>query len=155
MKIVKGILWSASLVLVSMLLLGCSKESKKIEVELNPTTETVRFEEETPPNLMDQVLSTIVSEMRVFDVNVHHESLQALIQEAVLDKSEDEIKAVISEKVSEHMDAYFYDRIGEVLELYNPNYAQSDVETIFNKTSRTALYELIELYEWTFYKNNR
>lgn len=155
MKSVKRILLTASLMLVSVLLVGCSKESKKIEVELIATTENERYEEETPPELMDQVLSAIVSEMRVFDVNAHHDSLQDLIQEAVLDESEDEIKAIINEKVREHMDAYFYNRIGEVLETYNPNYSQSDVETIFNNTSRTALYELIELYEWTFYKNNR
>lgn len=155
MKLLKVVVIPIYCILISTLFLGCKHESKSIDVDLVLTTEAERFEEETPPDLMDQALSKVLSEMRVFDVNAHHDVIQDLIQLAVENESEAEIKAIIKEKVREHMDAYFYTRIGEILENYNPNYAQSDVETLFNKTSRTALYELIELYEWTFYKNNK
>jgi hypothetical protein len=62
---------------------------------------------------------------------------------------------MIKETVESVMDAYFRSRIGDLLLNYNEYYTASDVETVFNNTSRTALYQLIELYEWTFYKNNR
>ena len=53
------------------------------------------------------------------------------------------------------MDEYFKEIIGNILLEYNDKYMAEDVETIFETTSRSALYELIVLYEYTFYENNR
>lgn len=141
---------------IGLTLMGCSSSNVADQASTEETTEPVTsFEVSTPEDQMNLAMGQIADEMRVFDVGDHHDLLFAQIVEQSSGLSEDDTKTVISDVVALYMDAYFKERIGEVLTLYNENYAVSDVETIFSSTSRAALYELIELYEWTFYKNNQ
>ncbi|HAS73210.1 MAG TPA: hypothetical protein DCS67_03605 [Clostridiales bacterium UBA8960] len=117
--------------------------------------EETQKEVDTPEDALLLVTAKVKEEMRVFDVNDHHAILFEQILEKARTLEEDQIRPMIKETVESVMDAYFRSRIGDLLLNYNEYYTASDVETVFNNTSRTALYQLIELYEWTFYKNNR
>jgi len=143
------------LIFIGLTLFGCSASEKQNVASTEPPTELItKYEVPTPEDQMAIAKNQIADEMRVFDVGEHHETLYAMILESSKGLTEEEARASVTNIVSEYMDDYFLDRIGEVLSMYNEDYAYSDVETIFNSTSRASLYELIELYEWTFYQNN-
>ena len=142
--------------IAAMVLTGCGGKSRVISETLEPlSVETTRYEVPTPPDEMDRVLALVREEMRVFDVNLHHEMIYAAFSEQISGLEEEAAKSVIFDTVATQMDAYFYERIREMLSGVNPDYAYEDVETLFNSTSRTSLYELITLYEWTYYQNHR
>lgn len=142
--------------IVAMVLTGCGGKSRVISETLEPLSEeTTRYEVPTPPDEMDRVLAQVREEMRVFDVNLHHETIYAAFVDQISGLEEAAAKTVIFDTVATQMDAYFYERIRELLSGVNPDYAYEDVETLFNSTTRTSLYELITLYEWTYYQNHR
>ena len=140
----------------AMILTGCGGKSRVISETLEPLTEeTTRYEVLTPPDDMDRVLAQVREEMRVFDVNLHHETIYEAFVDQIGGLDETAAKAVIYDTVATQMDAYFNERIHALLASVNTDYASEDVETLFNSTSRASLYELITLYEWTFYQNHR
>jgi len=142
--------------IVAMVLTGCGGKSRVISETLEPLSEeTTHYEVLTPPDEMDRVLALVREEMRVFDVNLHHEAIYAAFSEQISGLDETSAKRVIYDTVVTQMDAYFYERISALLASVNADYAYEDVETLFNSTSRTSLYELITLYEWTYYQNHR
>ena len=129
-----------------------SKVNPKVEIS---SEETLELEVPTPTEEMDLVRARVMEEMRVFDVNVHHEAIYSEIENLPESLDSEELKSKINEAVSSYMDEYFKEVIGNILLEYNDKYMAEDVETIFETTSRSALYELIVLYEHTFYENNR
>ena len=140
---------------IGLTLMGCGASKTSVTAVSEPTTEEVTtIEVPTPENQMDLAKARIAEEMRVFDVNAHHETLYAEIVNQSGSLSAEEVKAIIPDIVSDYMDQYFRNRVGEILAEYNDSYALSDVETIFESASSTSLYELIALYEWTFYQKN-
>lgn len=142
------------LLVSSVSLFGCKSLKKQGSTSLVQTeTEETVERLDTPADTIDIVIKQIDDEMRVFDVGDHHEALIGIIREKVDSLDEEEVRPIIKETVEIYMDAYFISRIKDVLRSYNEGFTDSDVEMVFNSTSRTALYELIELYEWTFYKN--
>lgn len=142
------------LLVSSVSLFGCqSLKNKDSEEKVKTESEEVGEKVDTPEDTLKKIIRQINDEMRVFDVNEHHESLSDIISEKAEGLEEDQVRQLIKETVQSYMDAYFTKRIEEVLVVYNEGYTPSDVETVFKSTSRTALYELIELYEWTFFKN--
>lgn len=152
----KRIIWVILGLILSVSLIGC-KSLKNNDSEPTVTTESEENEKvvETPDDVMALIINQIKEEMRVFDVGDHHAILYDMISEKSVGLDDDQIRLMIKETVQTYMDAYFRAEIIELLMSHNAHYSESDVETVFNNTSRTALYELIELYEWTFYKNNR
>lgn len=148
--------WIILVFLLSVALIGCKPlKSQSVEVLSTTLEEETQKEVDTPEEIRTLIIRQVNEETRIFDVNEHH----PVLYEIILDKSkklnEDQVRPMIKDTIQMYMDDYFMQRIREILETYNEYYTASDVETIFNNTSRTALYELIELYEWTFYKNNR
>lgn len=142
------------LLVSSVSLFGCqSLKNKDSEEKVKTESEEVGEKVDTPEDTLKKIIRQINDEMRVFDVNEHHESLSDIISEKAEGLEEDQVRQLIKETVQSYMDAYFTKRIEDVLVVYNEGYTPSDVETVFKSTSRTALYELIELYEWTFFKN--
>lgn len=142
------------LIVSSVSLFGCqSLKNKDSEDKVTTESKEVGEKVDTPEDTLKKIIRQINDEMRVFDVNEHHESLSDIISEKAEGLEEDQVRQLIKETVQSYMDAYFTKRIEDVLVVYNEGYTPSDVETVFKSTSRTALYELIELYEWTFFKN--
>ena len=142
------------ILLILFTVTGCNRSDTVVSKTLSTeeTSET-QFYEETPSEEMAIVLELIKDEMRVFDVAEHHDALMEEIQKLDKGLSEEDLKIAIENIVKTRMDSYFYTRIETILSEYNPNYGPNDVETLFNNTSRTALYDLIVLYEVTFLKN--
>lgn len=142
------------LLLILFTVTGCNRSEIVVSKTLNTeeTSET-QYYEETPSEEMAIVLDLVKDEMRVFDVAEHHEALVDEIQKLDKGLSDDDLRIAIENIVKMRMDSYFYTRIETILGDFNPNYGPDDVETLFNNTSRTALYELIVLYEVTFLKN--
>lgn len=124
--------------------------TKNIELS---SEETLELEVPTPSEQIELVKAKVVDEMRVFDVNAHHDTLYAEISKLPEGLESEQLKSEISDIVNQYMDEYFHEVIGAILLEYNDKYMASEVETIFDNTSRTALYELIVLYEYTFYEN--
>ena len=116
--------------------------------------ETLELEVPTPSEQIDLVKARVEDEMRIFDVVAHHEALYQEIKNIPKTLDSEQIKLEISDVVKQYMDEYFHRMIGDILLEYNDKYMALEVETIFDSTSRTALYELITLYEYTFYENN-
>lgn len=142
------------LIVSSVSLFGCqSLKNKDSEDKVTTESKEVGEKVDTPEDTLKKIIRQINDEMRVFDVNEHHESLSDIISEKAEGLEGDQVRQLIKETVQSYMDAYFTKRIEDVLVVYNEGYTPSDVETVFKSTSRTALYELIELYEWTFFKN--
>lgn len=140
---------------IGLTLFGCgASDISGTLVTESTTEEETNIEVPTPENQMDLAKVRIAEEMRVFDVNVHHEILYSEIINQSGNLTSEEVKALIPDIVSVYMDGYFRNRVGEILSEYNAQYAQTDVETIFESTSRASLYELIVLYEWTYYQKN-
>lgn len=140
---------------IGLTLFGCGASDVSDTVVSETTIEEeTNNEVQTPENQMDLAKQRIAEEMRVFDVNVHHDILYTEIINQSGNLSSEEVKAIIPDIVTMYMDGYFRNRVGEILTEYNAQYAQSDVETIFESASRASLYELIVLYEWTFYQKN-
>ena len=134
-------------------LTGCSpSNSNEIETTETVVEEETREEIPTPSEAIDEVFQQYLEEVRVFDVNVHHEPLYLEIKNAVTNEEGDELKALIATKVTEYMDGFFKERIAELLQEHNENYRLSEVEDIFERVSRESLYELIVLYEVEYYK---
>lgn len=134
-------------------LTGCSPSNNE-ELE---TTEVVvedetREEIPTPSEAIDQVLQQYLEEVRVFDVNVHHDPIYSEIEKSVTNEEGDELKALIATKVAEYMDGFFKERIAELLQEHNEQYCLSEVDDLFERVSRESLYELIVLYEVEYYK---
>lgn len=147
---------SIFLVVLTLTLMGCSSSKTVIKKTLEPLSEsTVASEKPMLDEQMALAKKKIEKEMRIFDVQVHHDALYGTISNIDKGLTDVEIKMAISEIVRDYMDAYFYEKIGEILSETNGNYMNSDVETLFKSTSRASLYALIELYEWSFYKKNR
>jgi len=154
----KGFYICASFIIAFLMLtlIGCSTSNTVIDEPLPSSTEpSTQLKTPTPEDQMALVKSRLDDEMRIFDVQLHHNDLYAEISSIDAGLTEDEIKVTISEIVTGYMDAYFLEKTREILSEYNEDYTLSDVETLFESTSRTSLYELIELYEWSFYKKNR
>lgn len=147
---------SVLIVFVTLTLIGCST-SKEVIMETHETsTEPITiYETPTPDDQMALVKSRLIEEMRIFDVGAHHDALYNQIKNIEKNLSEGEVKEAISEIVTTYMDGYFLEKTHEILSEYNDSYAISDVETLFESTSRTSLYTLIELYEWSFYNKNQ
>lgn len=131
---------------------GCQSKSGS-QTQIFETTEetTSRYEVPTPENELAIVLGEIKDEMRIFDVQAHHESLYALILSLEKEKGSTIEKSEIYSIVETYMDDYFWQLTHDLLSAYNENYALEEVEIIFEQTSRNGLYDLITLYEWTFY----
>ena len=148
------LLAAVMLLLILFTVTACSRSEIVVSKTLNTeeTSET-QYYEETPSEEMAIVLELVKDEMRVFDVAEHHEALMKEISKLDKGLSGDEFKIAVENIVKTRMDSYFYTRIETILSDYNPNYGPNDVETLFNNTSRTALYDLIVLYEVTFLKN--
>lgn len=143
------------LTLTLFALTACSDESKLKKVAQEPSTEVVtEVYVPTPQEALDRVSLLITDEMRVFDVNEHHDQLYEIIKKESIGLEEEEIKPLISSVINNYMDDYFKNLIREQLSEYNEQFSSDEVETIFNNTSRTALYELIALYEWTYYQKS-
>lgn len=142
------------LLVSSVYLFGCKSLKQQVSNDStqSETEETVE-RVDTPEDTLGIIIKQIDDEMRVFDVGDHHEALIGIIMEKAVTLEAEEIRPMIKETVEIYMDAYFMSRIKEVLRSYNERFTDSDVDMVFKSTSRTALYELIELYEWTFYKN--
>lgn len=128
-----------------------AQNNKKIELS---SEETLELEVPTPSEQIELVKAKVVDEMRVFDVNAHHDALYAEISKLPEGLEPEQLKSEISDIVNQYMDVYFHEVISAILMEYNDKYMASEVETIFDNTSRTALYQLIVLYEYTFYENN-
>lgn len=138
--------------LMFVLITGCGAAEVSQSVKLEPTeTETIRVEEPTPEDVLLKVLSRLKDEVRIFDVQAHHESLYDLILSLEKDSGKTIQKSDIYDIVETYMDDYFWHLTQKVLSEYNENYALEDAQIIFEQTSRTGLYDLITLYEWTFY----
>ncbi len=148
------VLVTVALLFILFSTIGCSRSDRVISKTLDTeeTSET-QYYEETPSEEMAIVQQLVKDEMRVFDVEEHHEVLLAEIQKLDRGLSEADLKLAVEDIVKARMDSYFYTRIESILSKYNPYYGPNDVETLFNNTSRTALYDLIVLYEVTFLKN--
>ena len=145
-----------AILFISLTLIGCSASKTLIEETLETKNEaTTGMEVSTPEDQMELAKIKVEEEMRIFDVNEHHDSLYAEISLIDSGLSEFEIKEAISEIVKVYMDAYFHEKTREILSEFNENYTMSDVETLFESTSRASLYKLIELYELSFYNKNR
>ncbi len=147
---------SVIIVFVTLTLIGCSASKEVIKESYETSTEPITtYETPTPDDQMALVKSQLIEEMRIFDVGAHHDALYSQIKNIEKDLTEDEVKEAISEIVKTYMDSYFLEKTREILSKYNDNYAISDVETLFESTSRSSLYTLIELYEWSFYNKNQ
>ncbi len=151
-NVLKGLM---VLVLVTFLSTACSSDQKNVDADIL-TTEVVTTEsyEPTPQEKLDELETLIEDEMRVFDVNLHHETLQKKIKSEVVGLAEEEAKSHIATIVTDYMDVYFKERIRELLFMVNESYSVDEVETLFESTSRASLYELIVLYEWTYYQKS-
>jgi len=156
MKTGHSVLGILAILFILLTVMGCSASKTKIKETLEPKTEaTTSIEVPTPENQMTMARRKVEEEMRIFDVGAHHDALYSEISAINKDLSEVEIKKAISEIVMIYMDAYFLEKTREILSEYNEKYTVSDVDTLFNSTSRKSLYALIELYEWSFYEKNR
>ena len=145
-----------TILFIVLTLMGCSASKTVIKETLETESEaTSVMEVSTPEDQMELAKIKVEEEMRIFDVNEHHDSLYAEISLIDSELSESAIKEAISEIVKDYMDAYFHEKTREILSEFNENYTMSDVETLFESTSRTSLYKLIELYELSFYNKNR
>lgn len=145
-----------TILFIVLTLMGCSASKTVIKKTLETDSEaTTGMEVPTPDDQMELAKIKVEEEMRIFDVNEHHDSLYAEISLIDSELSELAIKDAISEIVKVYMDAYFQEKTREILSEFNENYTMSDVETLFESTSRTSLYKLIELYELSFYNKNR
>ncbi len=145
-----------TILFIVLTLMGCSASKTVIKETLKTETEaTTSMEVSTPDDLMALARAKVEEEMRIFDVNAHHDSLYAEISSIDSELSEESIKEAISEIVRTYMDAYFLEKTRDILSEFNENYTMSDVETLFDSTSRASLYKLIELYELSFYNKNR
>lgn len=145
----------ALILCIVLTLSACDASTVKNNQKLTVSSEeTLELEVPTPPEQLELVKAKIEDEMRVFDVVAHHEALYQEIGDIPESLASEQIKSEISDIVNQYMDAYFRQIIGDILLEYNDKYMASEVETIFDSTSRTALYELITLYEYTFYENN-
>lgn len=143
------------LVLVSFLSTACSSEQKSMDTDIITTEEvTTESYEATPQEKLDEVETLIEDEMRVFDVNLHHDTLHNKIKSEVIGLEDEEAKLHIATIVTDYMDVYFKERIRELLFMVNESYSVDEVETLFDNTSRASLYELIVLYEWTYYQKS-
>ena len=141
-----------TLQLVMLILMGCQSKTGS-QTQILETTEetTTRYEVATPENALAIVLEQIKEEMRIFDVEAHHESLNALVLSLEKEKGSRVEKAEIYTIVETYMDTYFWQLTHDLLSAYNENYSLEEVEVIFRQTSRNGLYDLITLYEWTYY----
>ena len=156
MKIGHSVLGILTILFIVLTVMGCSASKTKIIETLEPKTEaTTNVEVSTPDNQMALARRKVEEEMRIFDVGAHHDALYSEISTINKELSEVEIKKAIAETVMSYMDAYFLEKTREILSEYNENYTESDVDALFNTTSRKSLYALIELYEWSFYEKNR
>ncbi len=145
-----------TILFIVLTLMGCSASKTVINETLDTDVEaTTVMEVSTPDDQMELAKIKVEEEMRIFDVNAHHDSLYAEISLIDSELSELEIKAAISEIVKVYMDAYFLEKTRAILSEFNENYTMSEVETLFESTSRASLYKLIELYELSFYNKNR
>ena len=152
----RQIIFGLTLLFVLLTLIGCNASKTVIKKPVVASTESeTQLEIPTPDDQMALVKRRLNEEMRIFDVGAHHDALYAEI--SILDKglTDLEIKAALSKIVKDYMDTYFLDKTGEILSEYNENYTLSDVNTLFESTSRKSLYTLIELYEWSFYTKKR
>lgn len=149
--------WMHIIVLLSMLLfMGCQSTSGSQTQKLETTEETTtRYEVPTPEDELAIVLGQIKEEMRIFDVQAHHDSLYDLILTEQKTKGTEIEKIEIYAIVETYMDDYFRQLTHEILSAHNENYSLDEVDLVFNQTSRTGLYDLITLYEWTYYSKNR
>ncbi|WP_459843860.1 hypothetical protein [Fusibacter bizertensis] len=145
----------ALILCIVLTLSACDASTVKNNQKLTMSSdETLELEVPTPPEQIDLVKAKVEEEMRVFDVVAHHEALYREIKNIPESVDSEQIKLEISDIVNQYMDEYFHQIIGNILLEYNDKYMASEVETIFDSTSRAALYELITLYEYTFYENN-
>ena len=77
--------------LVAFLSTACSPDRKGLESDIVTTEEvTTESYEPTPQEKLDEVKILIDDEMRVFDVNLHHETLQNKIKSEVIGLKDDE-----------------------------------------------------------------
>lgn len=145
------------IVLLSIILfVGCQSTSGSQTQKLETTEEsTTRYEVPTPEDELAKVLRLVKEEVRIFDVQAHHESLYDLILSEQKEKGTEIEKSEIYTIVETYMDDYFWQLTHEMLRAYNENYSLDEVDLIFDQTSRTGLYDLITLYEWTYYSKNR
>jgi uncharacterized lipoprotein NlpE involved in copper resistance len=156
MSIGKGVWRIFTILFIVLTLMGCNASKTVIKETLEVKTEDTSSDEvSTPDDQMALAKKKVEEEMRIFDVNAHHDALYAEI--VSLDKalSETELKAAISQIVKDYMDAYFLEKTRKILSEYNEYYTDSEVESLFEGTSRASLYKLIELYELSFHNKNR
>lgn len=146
-------LWMLIIVYLCVLFfMGCQSTSES-QTHTADTTEapTTQYEVPTPEDQLAQVLEQIKDEMRIFDVEAHHEVLNDLVLSHEKDKGTAIEKTDIYAIVETYMDDYFWQLTQEILSEYNENYSQEEIEHLFEQTSRKGLYDLITLYEWTYY----
>lgn len=106
----------------------------------------------TEEDVKERLLRQLSDEVRIYDVVEHQEAFRTSIDTQMAGKPMDQLESVVKDIVIEHMDAYWEERVRELLAEENEWYEESDVTWILDRISTEDLYDLIVLYEATYYK---
>lgn len=139
--------------LLVVTLTACTGYSKKSERKVVEVPEKVEHERVvTEEEVKEKLLKQLSDEVRIYDVVEHQAVFREAIEAQMVGKNMDQLESTVQSIVVEHMDAYWDQRVRELLSQENEWYDESDVEWLLDRISTEDLYELIVLYEATYYK---
>lgn len=139
--------------LLVVTLTACTGYSKKSERKVVEVPEKVEHERVvTEEEVKEKLLKQLSDEVRIYDVVEHQAVFREAIEAQMVGKNMDQLESTVQSIVVEHMDAYWDQRVRELLSQENEWYDESDVEWLLERISTEDLYELIVLYEATYYK---
>jgi len=143
------VLW---LVLV-FTLMGCKTEEIDMDIEIIIEPPVSVEKEPMPEDDRVIVLNELQKEMKIFDVEEHHDGIFRLISEVdFISGSDEDMDQIIYPIVAGYMNASLDEKIVEVLDKMDESYTLEDIKWLKENVNTNELYGFITIYEREFYK---